>query len=152
MSFASTANSTLIPVLEKSPTVNPDAVGYVENLVVLSDVNHASGTQQNVITAITLPIGVWILNGAISLAATGGTLDAIPAPQMVVKVDGVDIIYAVATAGVSVVQFPVNIVLSSTDYPAGSSLSIQVSAVTSGGADYLIEAGTTSVLKLVRVA
>lgn len=155
MSFASSSNSALIPILPKYPTTSPNAVGYVRVIDIITDVEHPSGTTlQTAFATLSLANGIWLLSGVIdvSLVAAGFPLNVSANVLVNGVINSIIISYGVSTysnAGVTI-----SAVISSNQFEPNVQLGLQVSCESSTGVDWFIDSGSgvESNLKLVRIA
>jgi hypothetical protein len=153
MSFASSANSALVPILPKYPSVNPNVVGYVEDVDLITDVVYPSGATLQNAFALTqsLADGVWVLSGVL-LISTPGTFPNIATGEVLVNGIAVSSVMAVGVAAHTVVSVPISTVISSNQFFPNVELQVQAKCTSNSGADWSIQLGIGSNLKLTRVA
>lgn len=162
MSFASSASSTLVPILPKYPTVITNSAGYVQTLTLI-DTPTNSGTPYNVVAPISLPEGVWLLSGAIRFQSNAGGQTTILSALVNVNINGVAIQQFISTLEItggatgnlgSNPQVVVSALINSGDFFPNASLSVSIQAATSGAGQFSIQEASplTSLLRLMRVA
>lgn len=152
MSFSSCANSALVPIPPKYPTADILSAGYVE----VPELNYtpaASGTYIDCFTPITLPQGVWLLTGVLRFDATAGNIETIVATCRL-NPDTTNIQQgSMVWNGVEpYVVIPISCVVTSGASGAEDVLDLAISATTSGAANWELNEGISSILKLVRIA
>lgn len=155
MSFASSSNSALIPILPKYPTTNPNAVGYVRVLDLITDVEYPSGaTLQTAFAPLSLADGIWLLSGVIEVSLIGVGFPLNVSANVLVNgvINSIIVSYGVSTyssAGVNI-----SAVISSNQFEPNVQLGLQVSCESSTGVDWFVDSGggVESNLKLVRIA
>lgn len=153
MSFASSANSALVPIQPKYPSVNPNVVGYVENVALITDVLYTSGAVLQNAFALTTALadGVWILSGVL-LIAVPGNFPNIATADVVVNGVAVASVTAVGVAAHTIVSLPISAVISSNQFFPNVEVQVQAKCTSNSGVDWQISSGTGSNLKLTRVA
>lgn len=155
MSFASSSNSLLVPILANFPTANPNAVGYVEE----PNINNATGTQNASLNAFIRPIskGVWLLSGVLILQANTGDITGV-AIQIYLNDNPFQSYQVVPPAGETDVPVPISAVVTSNAFVSTDILRLNVLVSTTTGTWRFLkttqvipqEVGTD--LKLVRLA
>lgn len=152
MSFASSANSALVPILPKYPSVDANNAGYVENIALTTDVLYTSGgTLQNAFANITLADGVWLLSGVLEIS-TPGTFPNIATAEVVVNGVAVSSVLAVGVAAHTVVSLPISAIISSNQFTPNVTFRVSAKCTSNSAADWEILGGIGSNLKLTRVA
>ena len=86
MSFASSASSTLVPILPKFPTVDANSAGYIQ-IPALDYSATATGVAINAFAPITLPYGVYIVSGVLKYIGDGSNIATATAQCLI---DGVN--------------------------------------------------------------
>ena len=154
MSFASSSNYLLVPVLANFPTANPNAVGYVEE----PNINDATGTQNSSLNAFIRPIskGVWLLSGVLIVQANTGDVTGL-AIQIFLNNIAFQAYQVIPPSGETDVPIAISAVVTSNAISSTDILRLNVSVSTSTGNwiffktdPSLPQVGTD--LKLVRLA
>jgi len=87
MSFTSSSNSTLIPVLKKIPILNEHIVGYSRDFDIISTYYPSFGGG-NVFTPFNILSGVWLLSGVITPQASTGVITSEDCQIITIDNDG----------------------------------------------------------------
>lgn len=155
MSFASSSNSLLVPVLANFPTVNPNAVGYVEEPYI-TDANFPSNDN---IIAFLRPIskGVWLLSGVLVVQANTGEVTGVVI-QLFKNLLSFQVYQFFPPAGETDVFIPISAVVTSNAFVSTDILRLNVLVTTTTGTWRFLKTtqgipqnvGTD--LKLVRIA
>ena len=147
MSFISCEGSALIPAV-LPPTDSNVAVGSVIVPTLLTGVATASNVYADAFTPITLPKGVWVMSGTLSLSATG--VETINASVLHCRLDGA------TNQGQLASNYPAFITQGATFsfvmISDGTNVVDLATTATTTAGTWSIVAGINSLIKLVRVA
>lgn len=152
MSFASSSNSLLVPILANFPTANPNAVGYVEE----PNINDATSPSSSAIDAFISPIskGVWLLSGVLLVQANTGEVTGVSI-QILKNIFPFQVYQFFPSPGETDVSVPISAVVTSNAFLSTDILKLNVLVTTTTGTWRFLKTipqqpGTD--LKLVRLA
>lgn len=151
MSFASSSNSALVPILPKYPSVNPNSVGYVNELVLITGGSNASGDGFiNAFNSVELADGVWLLSGVLEIQAPTNYVSICTGNVLINDV----IVSSSISLGASahtVATLTFSAIITSNLYTPNADVQIKVKCSTGNASTWTIGTGTGSNLKLARI-
>lgn len=151
MSFASSVNSSLVPINPKYPTTDFFSAGYVETPV-LDYSQVATQTNIGAFSPILLPQGVWLLTGVLQFEASsaGNNITQVTVTCLLNQV--INQGQLVATGTTTSLVVPISFVVSSGTEGQELPIALEISAITSAGGNWNLATGLSSILRLVRIA
>ena len=152
MSFASSASSTLVPILPKYPTVITNSAGHVFTPTLLTT-NQDSATAFNIFSPYSLFKGVWLLTGTIQFNAVGG--QTFNGGTSTILVNGVAVQTFEISASPTSSTIVISCIIPSGEFTPNETVTVALNLTTSGGGQWAVGGTgvqTNSVLKFVRIA
>ncbi len=149
MSFSACSSSALVPIPPKYPTTNLLSAGYMEQTT-LNYTSTASAASLSAFGSVSLPAGVWMLMGVIRINASAGnvSLATLNCRLNGATTQGQIVLQPATTYTVTPVCFVVESAVDGSE----DLIDLNVTVTTSGAANWSIDNGVSSNLRLVRVA